>query len=197
MGLQKNGTIGDAFIQGKNAESLRLVSLAMLMFPAMLKMQLARSDSFRASWIFFSSPMDRTRMVQSAKNYLLVGFLLPYLVVVGIVLAYFSEQRMHLAVHLLVIALFSHVVLQIITIVDPVLPFSKPVQKGRGSTRVFAIVFAVSIGSTILPVVTTLIYRTVLGTTMLFVFLGQASVILERLTRVRVEAQAEKLEFEG
>ena len=50
-----------------------MVTLAMLMFPTMLKMNLSRSDAFRASWIFFSCPIDRTRMVRAAKNVLVVG----------------------------------------------------------------------------------------------------------------------------
>jgi hypothetical protein len=86
MGISNNnGTVGDAFVLGKSAEGLRLVTLAMLMFPTMLKLQVGRSDNFRASWIFFASPVDRTRLVRATRQVLVLGFLLPYIAVVGIV----------------------------------------------------------------------------------------------------------------
>src|SRR5204863_8709543 len=121
----------------------------------------------RASWIVFSSPMDRTRMVRSAKNFLVVGFLLPYVVLVGIVLAYFSVNRVHLVVHLLVVALLSHLALQVSTLVDPVLPFSRPAQRA-GSSRIIMIMISATVGAGILPIAAPLLYRTITGTVLLF-----------------------------
>ena len=67
----------------------------------MLKMNLGRSDAFRASWIFFACPIDRTLMVRAAKNVLVVGFLLPYMLMVGVVLSFYTTNVVHLIVHLL------------------------------------------------------------------------------------------------
>ncbi len=197
MGISNHGTIGDPFVTGHSAQALSMVTLAMLMFPTMLKMNLGRSDAFRASWIFFSCPMDRTAMVRAAKNVLVVGFLLPYLLVVGVVLAFLSTNRWHLAIHLLVVGLISHLVLQVVTLIDPELPFSRPLQKGRSSTRVFMLMMVVGVGAVILPLVSPLIYRSAWATAVALGALGGVSLLMERLTRLRIEAQAARLEFEG
>ena len=199
MGISSEGSIGDPFTatRGDSGQALRMVSIAMLMFPAMLKMNLTRSDAFRASWVFFSCPVDRTAMVRAAKNVLVVGFLLPYLLVVAVVLAFLSSYRLHLAIHLLIVGLLSHLVLQIVTLLEPELPFSKPTQKGRSSTRIFALMAVVGVGTVILPLAAPLIYRSSVATIIVMAPLAGASVLLERLTRLRIERQAAELEFEG
>jgi hypothetical protein len=198
MGITNNhGTVGDAFVLGDQAEGLRLVSLAMLMFPTMLKLQVGRSDNFRASWVFFSCPIDRTRLVRATKNVLVLGFLLPYIVVVGIVLSFYTVSVPHLLVHLTVVGLISHLVLQVVTFLDPELPFAKPLQKGRSSGRVFSLMVVISVGVFLLPIAAPVIYRTVTGIAILMLTLVGSSVLVERLTRLRVEAQASRLEFEG
>jgi hypothetical protein len=197
MGISDEGTVGDPFVQGRSAQALQMVTLAMLMFPTMLKMNLGRSDAFRASWIFFACPMDRTRMVRAARNVLVAVFLLPYLLVVGVVLAFLTTNLWHLAVHLLVVGLMSHLVLQVVTFIEPELPFSKPVQKGRSSTRVFMLMAVIGVGAVVLPILAPLIYRNAWAIAATFAALVGASVLIERFTRLRVEAQAERLEFEG
>ena len=198
MGISNNnGTVGDAFVLGKSAEGLRLVTLAMLMFPTMLKLQVGRSDNFRASWIFFASPVDRTRLVRATRQVLVLGFLLPYIAVVGIVLSFYTVSVPHLLVHLAVVGLISNLILQVVTFLDPELPFSKPPQKGRSSARMWSVMAVIGIGSVILPLAAPVIYRSTLGIAVLVGTLAGLSVLLERMTRLRVEAQAEQLEFEG
>jgi hypothetical protein len=197
MGISDEGTVGDPFVQGRSAQALQMVTLAMLMFPTMLKMNLGRSDAFRASWIFFACPMDRTRMVRAAKNVLVAVFLLPYLLVVGVVLVFLTTNVWHLAVHLLVVGLMSHLVLQVVTFIEPELPFSKPLQKGRSSTRVFMLMAVIAVGAIVLPILAPLIYGNAWAIAATFTALIGASVLIERFTRLRVEAQAERLEFEG
>ena len=197
MGVSQEGTIRDPFEGGDPSQGLGMVTLAMMMFPGMLKMSLERSDAFRASWIFFACPSDRTRLVAAAKNVLVVTFILPYLVCVGLAVAYFSENFLHLLVHLTLIGLLSHLVLQFITFVAPELPFSQPLVKGRSSTRVFVLSMLVAIGAVLFPLLASLIYRSTWATVGTFVVVIAVTVAMERLTRLRIEAQTAKLEFEG
>lgn len=197
MGISREGAIADPFEGGDASEGLGMVTLAMMMFPAMLKMSLGRSDAFRASWIFFASPADRTRLVRAAKNVLVVVFVIPYLTGVGLVVSYFSTSVPHLLVHLAFIALLSHLVLQVVTLFDPELPFSKPLSKARSSTRVFVVVMVVGIGAVFFPVVAPVIYSSLAAIVATFSTVIIASVALEWLTRVRIEAQTAKMEFEG
>jgi hypothetical protein len=196
MGIQDGG-IGDPFEISEGQHGLSMVTIAVMMFPTMLKLNLARSDAYRASWIFFAAPADRARVVQSSKNILVVMFLIPYLTVVGLTLAYFSPNMLHLAVHLLVLTLVSHLVLQIVTFVEPELPFSKPLVKGSSSSRVFGIMIVVVALAGFLPYFMPLIYRNTATTIAGIVGVAILSVMIDRFTQLRVEAQTAGLEFQG
>ncbi len=197
MGISRTGTIADPFRGGDPARGLGMVTLAMMMFPAMLKMNLGRSDAFRASWIFFASPSDRVRLIRAAKDVLVTTFLLPYIVCVAIVVSFFTENVPHLLIHLALIGIISHLVLQVITLIDPELPFSKPMAKSRTSTRVFVLVGCVSFGAVFFPLVSPLVYRSSLAIALTFGSLIGVSILVERLTKLRIENQTAKLEFEG
>jgi hypothetical protein len=196
MGIQDGG-IGDPFEMSEGQHGLSMVTIAVMMFPTMLKLNLARSDAYRASWIFFAAPADRARVVQSSKNILVVMFLIPYLAVVGLTLAYFSPNLLHLAVHLLVLTLVSHLVLQIVTFVEPELPFSKPLVKGSSSSRVFGIMIVVVALAGFLPYFMPLIYRNTATTIAGIMGVAILSVMIDRFTQLRVEAQTASLEFQG
>jgi len=197
MGVSNGGASADPFYGMRASQGLGMVTIAMLMFPAMLKVNLSRSDAFRASWIFFSSPTDRTRLVLAAKNVLVVTFIIPYLCLVALALTWFTASVPHLFVHLFVVGLLSHLVLQIITVINPELPFSRPASRSRSSTRVFVIVMIVSFGAIFFPLLGPVIYRTPLRMIASVLVLVSTSVLLERVTRARIEAQAARLEFEA
>lgn len=195
MGV-RDGGLGDPFVR-QRGQGLGFVTMAIMMFPTMLRMNLVRSDSYRASWIFFATPVDRARVVRSSKNLLVVAFLLPYLALVGAVLAYFSSSAWHVAVHLLMVGLLSHLVLQVVILIEPELPFSKPLVKGSASTRVFMVMFVVGATAVLLPILGPFIYRNTLATIGAMAALVGGSVVLDRLTRLRIEAATAGLEFEG
>jgi MFS family permease len=135
--------------------------------------------------------------VQGARNVLVLGFLLPYICIVGIVLSFYTVSVPHLIVHLVVVGLISVLTLQVVTFMDPELPFSRPPQKGRSSGRMFSIMFVIGIGTVLLPIAGPLIYRTTTGIVVLVATLAGLSLLIDRLTKLRIEAQAERLEFEG
>jgi hypothetical protein len=196
MGLARQGRIPDPFLGGRASEGLGMVTVAMMMFPAMLKMGLGRSDAFRAAWIFVACPSDRTRLVRAAKNVLVVTFILPYLACVALAVAFFSDNLPHVLVHLAFVGLISHLVLQLITLFDPELPFSKPMAKGRTLTRVFVSVIVVMVGVLFFPLVAPLVYRSTPTIVAAFLAVVMLSVVVEWLTRLRIEAQTAKLEFD-
>ena len=72
MGV-RSGAVADPFNATRNMQSWPL-TMAVLASPAMLRMLLTRSDSFRASWIFFTCPSDRMRIARSSKDVLVVFF---------------------------------------------------------------------------------------------------------------------------
>jgi ABC-2 type transport system permease protein len=174
-----------------------LVTMAVMMFPSMLKMSLSRSDAFRASWVFFACPADRTRMIRSAKSVLVVFYLFPYLAFVAALYTYMIGNVWHVLVHTLLLGLLSHLCLQVLVLMDPDLPFSRPPQKGQQSAMVFMFMFVITFVTILVDRAASLIYSSTLATVMMFATLVLASVVLDQLTKTRIEHQARSLEFQG
>lgn len=196
MGLH-DGPIHDPFVAHRGSSGFLPVTMAVMMFPALLKMHLTRSDSFRASWIFFASPVRRMNIVRSSQNVLVAFFLLPYLAFLTAVYTYFIGNVFHVAVHISLQGLLGHLVLQVAMLLDPALPFSKPTQKGRNSIAMLGFMVAVAMASTVLDAFSAKLYGSALATAGAFGSIVLASVVVDLLTRTRVELQTESLELEG
>jgi ABC-2 type transport system permease protein len=177
--------------------TMPLVSLAMLLFPSMLKSSMVRSDAFRASWIFFVSPSDRARLLRSAQNVLVITFLVPYILLTGAAMVWFYHQVRMVVVHLVVIGLLSHLLLQLSTLIEPELPFSKPIDKGLSSARIFAFTMLAGLAATVLALVTPSIYGRTPAVLLTCGLLLAGTIALDRWMRLRVEREAAGLEFLG
>jgi hypothetical protein len=173
------------------------VMMAVVMFPSLLKMHLTRSDSYRASWIFFASPSRRMHIVRSSQNVLVAFFLLPYLLVLVALYTYVIGNVFHVAVHIGLQGLLGYLVLQVAMLADPALPFSRPPQKGRNSAATLIFVLTAAMASTVLDTFSAELYASAFATAGAFAALVLASVVVDRLTRTRVELETESLEFEG
>ena len=174
-----------------------LVGFAIMMFPAMLKMQLTRSDSYKASWVFFAAPVSRARLIRAAKDVVVTMFLLPYLVAVAAVMAYATGDALHAIAHVLVLGLVSHLVLQTTILLDPELPFAKPFDKGGGPSRMMALMLFIGLANVALTVATPWLYSSWLMTAATAIVVIALSVMVELITKARIEEQARKLEFVG
>lgn len=195
MGLQPGGSSGLA--AARTGANLSLVTLAVMLFPATLKLHLGRSEAFRASWIFFATPADRTRIVRSAKDVLVAFFLLPYLLLVGALLLVFGQDPGYVAAYLLFAGLASHLVLLAVTFIEPELPFARPVVKGRGTLWTFFAILGIGVLGSLLPFLLRWLYGRPWGMLLLFTVLAGVSLLIHHLTRARVDRQAKRLEFEG
>ena len=198
MGL-RDGNMQDPFVVRQTGTSFSLVTVAVLLFPSILKPALTHSDQFRASWIFFACPSDRLRIIRSAKNVVVAYFLVPYLLFVSAIYMVFIGigSVVHVAIHMTLLGLISHLVLQSYVLLDPDLPFSRPMQVGRRSGTVIALMLVMGLVSGLLQAFSSLIYQSFMATVIVFTAIVAASIVMNLLTRTRVERQARSLEFEG
>lgn len=173
-----------------------LVGFAIMMFPAMLKMQLTRSDSYRASWIFFAAPVSRARLIRASKDVVVTLFLLPYVLIVAAVMAYATHSS-HAIGHIIVLGLVSHLVLQTTIFMDPELPFAKPFDKGGGPSRMMILMVFIGVTNAVLAISGRFVFDSWLRTAGLAAVVLVLSAFVENLTKARVEEQARKLEFVG
>jgi hypothetical protein len=195
----RNGPLPDPFVTDwKRASDLMLVTMAILVFPVTLRTSITNSDSYRASWIYYTAPVERAGLLAATKNVIVAFFLLPYLAAVAVALIWFTGQPVHVAIHLSFLGLTSHLALQTLLLLAPELPFSQPQQKGTRSGLMFAMTMgSVLLGFVMVPLLAAFVYVSPMRIVAGLLALMAASVGLDRLTRVRVERQAEQLEFGG
>lgn len=189
--------VNDARDAGAAMPDLSLVSLAILIFPSMLKANLAGSDAFRASWIYFATPADRARLIRSARDILAVYFLLPYLALVGVTLAFFVDDPLWLLAYLAIAGLASNLMLLIATLLNPELPFSRPHEKMQETSRVIVVMVLAGVVGLVLMRLVDRLYGSPIALVTVLTTLIAASVLVGRLTRTRIERQAARLEFLG
>ena len=192
----RDGTVHDPFLPASRGGPSP-VTMVLIMFPSLLKLHLTRSEAFRASWIFFSSPADRMKIVRASKDVLVGFFLVPYLLFLVAVYTYMVGNLWHVVVHLALQGLLGHFVLQVAMLIDPALPFSRPVRKGGSSVVMMVFLASMAALSAVLNAFSAPLYGSVRATAGVFAGIVLSGLVVDRLTRARVARQAASLEFEG
>ena len=195
MGV-RNGAIADPFAATRTMQAWPL-TMAVLASPTMLRMLLTRSDAFRASWIFFTCPSDRMKIARSSKNVLVAFFLIPYLLVVSAIYGYVVGNVVHVLVHVAFLGLLAHLVLQIALLLDPALPFSRPMQQTRVTGFFLGFTFVTILLSLFIQFYSARIYSNVASTVAAIAVILFIGIVIDLITRARVQRQAQLLEFEG
>ncbi|HET9371181.1 MAG TPA: hypothetical protein VFO19_13065 [Vicinamibacterales bacterium] len=193
----RDGALTDPFVATERGGGISLVTVAVLMFPSMLKMSLGYSEAFRASWVFFASPSDRASVIRASKNVLVAYFLVPYLGFVAVLYLFFVHNAVHVGVHMLLLGLLSHLGLQMMFMIDPDLPFAKPPMKGKSSAMMFVFMFAVFFMSGLLNAFSPYLYAHLWLTLAIFAAVIAISIVVDQVTRSRIAWQTRDLEFQG
>jgi hypothetical protein len=123
-----------------------VVGLAVLAFPAVLSRHFVGSDAYRAAWIYFAAPVDRSRLVLALKNVAVVYFLAPFLLLVFAVYVWRLADVDRAAVETVILGLLSHIALQGSMIVSPRLPFAAPPDKTTAGATLTAWLTLVIVG---------------------------------------------------
>lgn len=144
QGMAEGKSLVDPFsvaYQANPAGSSMLFYIAIILFPSILKGEIIQNDMFDASWIFFSAPVDRGRLIQSTHRILVRTFVIPYLTVVALAFLWFFKNPMHVLMHVAVLYLSCDIFLSILFMNEPALPFSRPRVVGNRLTSVVVIMF--------------------------------------------------------
>ncbi|MFQ5674544.1 MAG: hypothetical protein ACE5G1_01495, partial [bacterium] len=175
-----------------------LLYLLIFLFPMMLRKFVTQSDAYQASWMFYTCPTDFPRLVLSEKNFLMIYFVLPFLVILGCIFYYYFQNILHVLLHVLVLGFLAHLFLQFAFLFSPDLPFSRPNVKGSRSRSVAVLLI---LGPFILYLLLPYIFRTIYPQPASFLTFSitilTITLILESLIKVRVSAFMQKFEFLG
>ena len=197
MGM-RDGGLGDPFVElGFAADGLRLIHFAVLGMPLVLMENLFRSESFRASWIFFASPVDRAKLISSTGTCVTILFLVPYLSAVAGMFVWSFGNLWHGVGHALVLGLLAHLIVQLRLLVTPRLPFSQPLRKGSRVGSMMGLMLLAMLAIGLLPLLLWVAYARTELTIATIVLLAGAGALMPRLVTLRIRPRVERHEFSG
>jgi hypothetical protein len=192
------GGLADPFVFNKGLGNSSMLYVAVILFPLMLVMTMTRSDNYKASWVFYATPANRATVVQAMKDVVFMYFVLPYLAVMGGLFFIWIHNPLHVAIHLLLLGLISHLGLLLLMAVDPQLPFARPPVKGERSMRLFVVtLFAVVFAGAAIPLTSRFIYISATRTAAALVALLAMNAALGWIGRRRIGKLIVKTEFAG
>jgi ABC-2 type transport system permease protein len=197
-GLSAGGGLADPFVNpSEHVEKAILLYIAMAFFPVLLLASMARSDAWQASWIFHATPSDKGKLVLAMKDVLMVFFVLPYVFGLGVLFALYFESLQHVVIHMLILSLLSHLIMQVLVMANPYLPFSRPLRKGEKTAGVFVGILAAAVCMwVIINVLAYLVYPSQIATGVTLVTLATMTVIFEKLAAERVRRRSRLFQFE-
>ena len=196
MSLDEGG-LSDPFVQlGFSARGLGMIHFAVLGMPLVLMEHLFRSESYRASWVFFATPVDRARLVGHVGHTVTIFFLLPYLAILAGVFVWAFGDPWHAVVHTVVLGLIAHLAIQARLVVSPRVPFSQPVKKGGQVSAFMGLVLIAILVAGLMPLILSTYARPAWTAAAVVVLLGTAWAAPRIVTR-RIRGRVEQLEFTG
>jgi len=197
-GLSGGGGLADPFVDpAEHVEKANLLYFALAFFPVLLMASLVRSDVWQASWIFHATPSDKGKIVLAVKDVLVVFFIIPYVFALGVVFSFHFESMQHVVLHIFILSLLSHLILQVIVMINPYLPFSRPSRKGDRTAGIFiGIIIAAIVMTIVINVLARLIYPSAYYTGITLLVLAIVTLLLERFAAERVRKKTRLLQFD-
>ncbi len=173
-----------------------LLYMLVFLFPMMLRTQVTHSDAYQAAWIFYSTPASLDRLVVAQKNFLMRFFVIPFLLLLGMIFFFHFEHLAHVVLHILVLGLLSHLFLQLAFMLAPDLPFSRPHVKGQQSRRLIVVVLVILVTLyTGFPLMFRYFYAELSAFLIFFVSLGILNIAVEALLHARIGRVLRRAEF--
>lgn len=200
LGISDGGTVADPFRASLAAGPMKatfLLYISAALLPFMVAMGTINSESYRAAWIFYTSPSDRTRMVLSSARFALVFFCVPYTLILLGLFAWFFGSFVHAFLHCLIIYALLMILTKVMVLFHPRFPFSRTVKKGQNLVALMVITWIV-IALMLVPmmVVSNFGYGGYVGY-LVFLFCALAvNSVIYRVIKRTVPGRVKKLEFE-
>lgn len=184
----------DPFVSPPGDEP-QFVYFAVLFFPTMLRQALSNSDAYRAAWILHATPADSARLVLGMKDFVLLMFVAPYLLFLGVLIGWGFERLDHLVGVMVTLGLLTHLFAMIELWLNPQLPFSQPATKGGRSRDMLILVAIVSLLAPLMPRLLHVAFATTPRVAGTLGGLALANALMVWLTTRRVHRLANAAEF--
>jgi energy-converting hydrogenase Eha subunit A len=124
-------------------------------------------------------------------------FVFPYVLMLGLIFAVFFESALNVIIHVFMLSILSHLILQILVLTNPFLPFSRPIRKGERTAGVFIGIIVAALSMTIvINVLARLVYPSQTITAVTLVGLAILTIAFERFAGTRVRRRSKLLQYD-
>jgi hypothetical protein len=129
------------------------------LIPLLVKNALTYSTEQQASWVFFSAPIRRIKLVDTAGTLIVAFFLIPYTLLVFGVFTALTGAVLHSMQHFLIIMLIMLVLTDFLLYAFPDLPFSREYRRGqRGAGIILRAVIVIMVLPPLLHLMVRFVY---------------------------------------
>jgi hypothetical protein len=184
---------GDPFqSDNRGFETAFLAQFTVFLLPTTAYDSFASSQAHQASWLFFTTPADRTNLVTAARDMTAVIILVPAMAVLAAFFVYAFSHVGHALVHVLMLAGIAYITLQVVVLLRPKLPFSLPVAHAHSNRRMnFGVgILGGSAGMVTMSVLPYVAYQSTLRVVITMAVITVGALALNRLTRAHLERRA-------
>lgn len=191
------GTLENPFTPSgiRGFHNTMLLYVAIGFFPFYIKSALAYSHQADASWVFFTTPYNRIKLIFATRKFVFVFFLFPYFFLFIAVYIVMAGVVIQILMHFLVVVILAFIQTDIFLLFLADIPFSKKPQRGR---RLLSLAARMGV-SILLPVplyfFVTFIYLNLLFFWILVACLFIIAVIIEIAGRKKAMERLNREEF--
>ena len=171
--------------------------MSTIVLPVNLLDNLRYSESFRASWVFFSTPVDPAKLTVQAVNCAGLFFLLPYLVLVATALSWLFEDPARGIAHTFLLGLATVTTLHLAVLALPLVPFSEAPRKDTSARQIAFMAVASLIGFAVLPPAIAFATSRTSVFAIASVVLVAAGGLLPRILASRIRQRVKRIDFTG
>ena len=177
--------------------AMGVVHMSTIVLPVNLLDNLRYSESFRASWVFFSTPVDPAKLTVQAVNCAGLFFLLPYLVLVATALSWLFEDPARGIAHTFLLGLATVTTLHLAVLALPLVPFSEAPRKDTSARQIAFMAVASLIGFAVLPPAIAFATSRTSVFAIASVVLVAACGLLPRILASRIRQRVKRIDFTG
>ena len=188
---------GDPFKPDEGFATAFLGQFAVFILPSSAYDSVASSQTYQASWMFFTTPADRTRVVAAARDLTALFMILPMMTALAIFFTYSFGHAGHALVHALMLGGLAFITLQVVVVMRPKLPFAQPPAQAKGNGRLNFGVGLVGgiLGITASALLPTVVYTSTWRIVVTMALIVVTAVVLNRLTRAHLEHRASAITY--
>lgn len=193
-----SGGVADPFQSTlKEMVNAQLLYMIALLMPLMLLQSISQSDSYKSSWIFFASPLDRAKLLLAVRNTLLSWVVLPYLLILAIVFCFFMPV-VHALLHVAVLGALATMIFQLFLMIAPKMPFAQQRKPNRNNiSSVIGIMTLAGSSVFLLALAVKFGYRSMPRFAMTFALIVTLSLLLEQGLKARLRTKLTAEEFDA